>query len=39
MTPDTDELGDILVRLRRIEGQVRDLQRMIEERRNCEEVI
>jgi len=39
MTLDRDELEDILVRLRRIEGQVRGLQRIIEERRNCEEVI
>ena len=28
-----------LTRLRRIEGQVRGLQRMVEERRECEEVL
>jgi DNA-binding FrmR family transcriptional regulator len=39
MALDGDELEDILVRLRRIEGQVRDLQRMIEGRYNCEKVI
>ena len=35
----TDEVEDIVMRLRRIEGQVRGLQRMIEERRDCEEII
>lgn len=30
---------DVLQRLRRIEGQVRGLQKMIEGGRNCEEVI
>jgi DNA-binding FrmR family transcriptional regulator len=35
----TEEVEDVLVRLRRIEGQVRGLQRMIEEQRSCEDVI
>ncbi|NLM36778.1 MAG: metal-sensitive transcriptional regulator [Firmicutes bacterium] len=30
---------DLLKRLRRIEGQVRGLQRMIAEERSCEEVV
>ncbi|HHT48975.1 MAG TPA: metal-sensitive transcriptional regulator [Firmicutes bacterium] len=30
---------DLLKRLRRIEGQVRGLQRMIEEDRSCQEVV
>lgn len=30
---------DYLVALRRIEGQVRGLQRMIEEDRDCKEII
>ena len=39
MTPRENEPEDLLMRLRRIEGQVRGLQRMIEERRNCEDII
>jgi DNA-binding FrmR family transcriptional regulator len=35
----TNDVGNVLLRLKRIEGQVRGLQRMIEEGRNCEEVI
>ncbi len=35
----TDRAEDILLRLRRIEGQVRGLQRMVEAQRNCEEVL
>ena len=31
--------GDIIARLRRIEGQIRGLQRMIEEERGCEDII
>lgn len=34
-----DGAEDILLRLRRIEGQVRGLQRMVEARRNCEELL
>jgi DNA-binding FrmR family transcriptional regulator len=30
---------DLLVRLRRTEGQVRGIQRMIEENRDCQEVL
>ena len=37
---DRDEMcGDLVKRLRRIEGQVRGLQRMIEERKDCASVI
>lgn len=39
MMTSTDEVKDILLRLRRIEGQVRGLQRMIEQRRSCEDVM
>jgi DNA-binding FrmR family transcriptional regulator len=39
MAPKTEDVEDVLVRLRRIEGQVRGLQRMIEEQRSCEDVI
>jgi DNA-binding FrmR family transcriptional regulator len=31
--------GDVLVRLRKIEGQVRGLQRMVEEERYCVDVL
>jgi DNA-binding FrmR family transcriptional regulator len=34
-----DIKGDILTRLRRIEGQTRGIQRMIEEGRSCREVL
>jgi len=34
-----DETARILNRLRRVEGQARGLQRMIEEGRSCEEVL
>jgi DNA-binding FrmR family transcriptional regulator len=30
---------DVLVRLRRIEGQVRGVQRMVEEERSCREIV
>jgi len=39
VTPDTRRVEDLLVRLRRIEGQVRGLQRMIEEKRDCEDIL
>ncbi len=39
MSAGTSEVEDILLRLRRIEGQVRGLQRMIEQQRSCEEVL
>jgi DNA-binding FrmR family transcriptional regulator len=41
MDPDltTDENVRILNRLRRVEGQTRGLQRMVEEGRSCEEVF
>jgi CsoR family transcriptional regulator, copper-sensing transcriptional repressor len=35
----TEEAGRLLNRLRRVEGQSRGLQRMIEEGRSCEEVF
>lgn len=35
----TEEAKGIVMRLRRIEGQVRGLQRMIEESRDCEDII
>ena len=34
-----EEKEGIIARLKRIEGQIRGLQRMIEEERGCEEVI
>ncbi|HBG15309.1 MAG TPA: transcriptional regulator [Firmicutes bacterium] len=34
-----DIKDDLIKRLRRIEGQVRGLQRMIEEDRSCQEVV
>ncbi len=30
---------DVLLRLRRIEGQVRGIQRMVEENRDCREIV
>jgi len=39
VTSNENQPEDLLMRLRRIEGQVRGLQRMIEERRKCEDVI
>jgi len=34
-----EERQAVLRRLRRVEGQIRGLQRMIEERRSCEEIV
>ena len=31
--------ADVLLRLRRIEGQVRGIQRMVEDNRNCRDVV
>ena len=31
--------ADVLLRLRRIEGQVRGIQRMVEENRDCRDVV
>lgn len=40
MAPDTETAVDgILTRLRRVEGQVRGVQRMLDEGRECEDVI
>ncbi len=36
---DPEEVDRILNRLRRVEGQARGLQRMIEEGRNCEDIL
>jgi CsoR family transcriptional regulator, copper-sensing transcriptional repressor len=36
---DTDEAGRLINRLRRVEGQSRGLQRMIEQGRPCEEIF
>jgi DNA-binding FrmR family transcriptional regulator len=33
------EMADVLTRLRRVEGQVRGIQRMLEEGRGCEETL
>jgi len=39
-TPTVDEgVGRVLNRLRRVEGQVRGLQRMIDEGKDCEDVL
>lgn len=39
MASDTRRVQDLLVRLRRIEGQVRGLQKMIAEDRDCEDIL
>ncbi len=40
MQPIPDEIkSELLVRLRRIEGQVRGVQRMLEEDRDCQDVL
>lgn len=36
---ETKEKAEILTRLRRIEGQIRGIQRMIEEGRDCEAIV
>lgn len=36
---DEDVKGALLARLRRIEGQVRGVQRMIDEERDCHEIL
>lgn len=36
---DTEKERDLVLRLRRIEGQIRGIQKMIEERRDCHEII
>ena len=33
------ETGEVLTRLRRVEGQVRGIQRMVEEERDCEAIV
>lgn len=39
MDVDTIQLGDVLGRLRRVQGQVGGIIRMIEEGRDCSEVV
>jgi DNA-binding FrmR family transcriptional regulator len=37
--PRTADRDELLARLRRVEGQIRGIQRMIEEQRDCESVV
>jgi CsoR family transcriptional regulator, copper-sensing transcriptional repressor len=39
MDVDTRQLGDVLARLRRVHGQVGGVIRMVEEGRNCADVL
>lgn len=39
MTQTKPEVDQILARLRRIEGQIRGIQRMLEEDRVCEDIV
>ena len=39
MMQDTEDAVEVTTRLRRVEGQIRGIQRMIEEGRDCEDVI
>jgi DNA-binding FrmR family transcriptional regulator len=39
MEPDPGMEAGLMHRLRRLEGQVRGIQRMVEERRDCHEII
>ena len=39
MEVDTGELGDVLARLKRVQGQVGGIIRMIEEGRDCSDVV
>jgi len=39
MQMDTSQLGDVLARLKRVQGQVGGIIRMIEEGRDCSEVV
>lgn len=39
MDLDTGQLGDVLVRLKRVQGQVGGIIRMIEDGRNCSDVV
>lgn len=34
-----DTIGDLIKRLRRVEGQVRGIQQMLTERRDCRDVV
>lgn len=34
-----DTIGDLIRRLRRVEGQVRGIQQMLEEQRECRDVV
>jgi DNA-binding FrmR family transcriptional regulator len=39
MDVDTSQLGDVVARLKRVQGQVGGIIRMIEEGRDCSEVV
>ena len=39
MQPEATEIQDILTRLRRVEGQLRGIQGMLEDGRDCSDVI
>lgn len=39
MDVDTSQLGDVLARLKRVQGQVGGIIRMIEEGRDCSDVV
>jgi len=39
MKPDAAEVHDIVTRLRRVEGQIRGIQGMLEDGRECSDVI
>jgi DNA-binding FrmR family transcriptional regulator len=36
---DPDTLADVRVRLRKVEGQIRGVQRMIDEGRDCQDIL
>ncbi len=39
LSPAKPDISDLIARLKRIEGQARGLQRMLEEGRSCDEVV
>lgn len=39
MDVDVEQLGDVVARLRRVQGQIGGVIKMIEERRDCSEVM
>ena len=36
---ETQDSDDLILHLKKIEGQVRGLQRMVEEKRDCQDII